>query len=255
LNPPCGGGLQLGRTLARSNENVKNIGEERRTRGGRRRADEPSGLAGPRAQATDREDAWQEDPSTLPSPPTEKTARTEGSERRTRENATERAAERTNQPARQTTRPRRRQTERPTGHQPAQPDPRPDAAAVRLRPSLQPSSRRHPSPAVQTGGTLGSSPPRTAHQGRGRGQGHAPGGRDMWGHAWACSCPCPCPCLEPCARAFERGETGQLEAPPRRPSRPWIRPPTPWLSLVSRADIRNPVSSNPPFRSVRQPSC
>jgi hypothetical protein len=219
LNPPCGGGLQLGRTLARSNENVKNIGEERRTRGGRRRADEPSGLAGPRAQATDREDAWQEDPSTLPSPPTEKTARTEGSERRTRENATERAAERTNQPARQTTRPRRRQTERPTGRQPAQPDPRPDAAAVRLRPSLQPSSRRHPCPAVQTGARLALARG-SQHMWAGGGgrathpRGEICGGMRGRAHVLACaraSSPVP-----------ERlnGRTLAARGGPRRPSRP-----------------------------------
>jgi hypothetical protein len=166
--------------LHRSNENVKNIGEERRTQGGRRRADEPSGLAGPRARATDREDAWQEPHSPPTCRPTTEDSSHKGEKRDARENAAKRATEPTNQPARQTTRPRRRQTDQPTGHQPAQPDPRPDVAAVRLRPSLQPSSRRHPCPAVQTGARLALARHSQHMWAGGRGQGHAPGGRYVW---------------------------------------------------------------------------
>jgi hypothetical protein len=242
--------------LHRSNENIKNIGEERRTEGRRRRPDGSSGLAGPHAQATEREDAWQEPHSPPTSTQKTGTARTENRRRDAGENAAKRAAERTNQPARQTTRPRRRQTERPTEHQPAQPDPRSDAAAVRLRPSLQPSSRRRPSPTVQTGARFGSSPWLTAHQGRGeRGRATHPGGEICGGMRGRAHVLVRARASSPCARAFERDETGSSRRPP--PARRDVRfdPPTPWPSLSSRADIRNPVSSNPPFRSVRLPGC
>jgi hypothetical protein len=241
--------LQLGRTLARSNENVKNIGEERRTQGGRRRADGPSGLAGPRAQATDREDAWQEPPLHPSQPPTEKTTRTEeASDTRARTRPSAQQSERTGQHDRQHGRADDRPNSQPGDGQrnPTRDQTWPRSGCVHHSSQALAGIPRLPFKRVACLALARGSQHTTAG---GRGQGHAPGGRDMRGHAWACSCPCPCPCLEPCARAFERGETGSSRRPPGPVEARDSTPATPWLSLVSRADIRNPVPSNPPFRS------
>jgi hypothetical protein len=150
--------------LHRSNENVKNIGEERRTGGGSD-ACGPSGLAGPHARARTGEDAWQEDPFHPLALGDRRTARTEDrGETRARTRPSAQQSEPTSQHDRQ------------HGHAADRPDGQPGASQRNpTRDQRRPRSGcvYHSTPARLGGGDRATHPRGEIH-GAMRGRAHVP---------------------------------------------------------------------------------